>query len=135
MASSASSVTASVIAAREIRYDPGLRTHHLNHVLNHLTVPTFPFIASCDLLVKLTFDNRESETQIEIQVKDDDHRVLFTVLKEVRNVRQSGLPSGCDLSLRIPFLVEKESLVSVEVKCASDTLARYDLFVRGTSHE
>jgi hypothetical protein len=127
---SASYPQAIVVAAREIRFDPALKTHHLEQVLNELTVPALPHIASCDLLIKFSLEDRERDYLCEICVVDRNSRLLFTMPKTIRNVRPENRPAGCDLSVRVPFLVEEEGEFAFEIIGPRGLIGRYLLYVR-----
>jgi hypothetical protein len=119
---------AQLIPAKEIQFDRNLKVHHIREVINRLSVPTFPFIASCDVLVQLMLPGRHSE-MIELRVMDKAGSVLTLMQFEARNVREPSLPPGCDISLGIRFLTEKEGIYEIQAIGMDRVLAQYHLYI------
>lgn len=130
----ANRILAHIVAAKEVRFDPGPGTHHLREVLNRLEVPAFPCIATVDVLVKLSFAEDRTE-EGEIRIVDEAGQATFRSPCSVRNVRGTGWPPGCDLSMRIRFLAEEEGFYAIEAAGADGTWARYPLYVGHTDRQ
>ncbi len=119
---------AQLIPAKEIQFDRNLKVHHIREVINRLSVPTFPFIASCDVLVQLMLPEGHAE-MIELRVLDKTGNVLTLMQIDARNVREPDYPPGCDISMSVRFLAEKEGIYEIQALGMEGVIARYPFYI------
>lgn len=122
-----------ILIADNIIFDKKTNMHSIERIRNCVEVKTFPSAIVKDIFIKLS-NIDDKEHVIGIKIEDDDRSVLFFFNhSDLKNMRETKMISGIDMSAKIRFVVKHEGNYFIEIYVDNVKKQSYPLYVKLTS--
>lgn len=130
-------IKAQIIVCDQIDFDPELKKHTLNHIRNEITVEIVPSVSLLHVYVKLLFVVPNAvHVPLWLVCKNGKGETTgLEKLKDIKNMRASGLIPGIDKPVLFPALWKGSGLHYIQLVSSNEELAEYPLYVNVMEEE